>query len=269
MTWFLLPELPASPAEDILERPAPPADRRLPYGPHPSQFADLRLPAASGPHPIVLLLHGGYWRDRYDLTYLGHVAEALRREGVATWNIEYRRVGDGGGFPATLHDVVHAGSLLSSVASQHNLDLGHVACLGHSAGGQLALWLAKRPLPFPLRGVVALAPVADLRLAADRHLSDDATQSFLGGDPAEVPDRYAASSPAALLPLGVRQVLVHGDDDDAVPYEMSVRYTESARAAGDDVTFQALPATGHFEPVDPDSAAWPHVRDAALSLLGD
>lgn len=227
-------------------------------------FADLRFPPGPGPHPVAILLHGGYWRARYDLAYLGHLADSLRRDGIATWNIEYRRVGNGGGYPSTLDDVRVAARALPDDGT---LDLGAVAVLGHSAGGQLALWLAGEDLPYRLRGVVALAPVADLHLAATWHLSHDAAADFLGGSPDEVPERYAAISPAARLPLGVPHILIHGVDDTAVPPALSAGYAAAARSAGDDVALHTLPG-GHFEPVDPTSAAWPVVRGALHSLLG-
>lgn len=266
-------------SQDILERPAPPG-KRIPYGSEPSQFADLRLPSEPGPHPVVVLLHGGYWRARYHLAYLGHAATALTGLGFATWNVEYRRTGEqGGGWPGTFHDVACAADSLRVLAPAHRLDLTRVVALGHSAGGQLALWLAGRsrlpadsplssPEPLSLRGVVALAPVVDLRRAWELRLSDGAVGALLEGSPVEYPDRYAATSPIELLPLAVPQILVHGEDDEDVPVDLSEGYVRAAIAAGDDARLLRLPRTGHFEPVDPRTRAWTTAAESARELMG-
>lgn len=264
-------------SEEILDLPAP-TGLRIPYGSEPPQFGELRLPNRPGPHPVVILLHGGYWRDRYDLAYLGHAAAALAGEGFATWNVEYRRTGQlGGGWPGTFLDVACGADSLRVLASTYDLDLDRVIALGHSAGGQLALWLAGRsgvepdsplgsPDPLPLRGVVALAPVADLIRAGELDLSDGAVRLLLGGDPQEFLDRYAATSPIELLPLGVRQVLIHGEADQDVPLELSERYVRAARAVGDDAQLLRLPETGHFEPVDTRAPQWQAATQALRGL---
>ena len=258
--------------------PPPPAVRTA-YGPDPVQFAELRLPGGPGPHPVVIVVHGGYWRAAYGLAHIGHLCHALTAAGLATWNVEYRRVGHrGGGWPGTLLDVAAAADHLRAVAPRYNLDLGCVVALGHSAGGHLALWLAARlrlapgsPLyqagAVPLWAVVALAPVADLRFAWDLHLSADVAAALLGGPPDRVPERYAAASPAELLPLGVAQTVIHGDADVDVPPEMSARYVAAARAAGDPVTLVRLPGVEHFALIDPESAVWPVVLAAVRAGL--
>ena len=261
-----------SASEDILTLPAPPADARIVYGPDPLQFGDLRLPAmtirGSDPFPLIVLIHGGYWRNRYDLAHFAHAAAALTAEGFATWNIEYRRVGDaGGGWPGTLLDVAAATDYARTLAATYPLDLDRVVALGHSAGGQLAAWLAARHRLAPESGVytanplapraaVVLAGVLDLRRAWELHLSDDAVRGVLGGTPDQHPERYAAASPAALLPTGVRQTLIHGTADDSVPYAISRDYGDAARAAGDPVELITLPGAGHFEIVDPHTHEW-------------
>lgn len=267
-------------SEDILTRPAPPADRRIAYDPGPGQFGDLRLPRGAGEYPIALLLHGGYWRARYDLAYMGHIAAALTVRGWATWNVEYRRIGDaGGGWPGTFSDVAAAADALRALAAPYALDLTRAVAVGHSSGGHLALWLAGRaripassPLacgsPLPLAGVVALAGVPDLRRAWALHLSNDATHLLLGGAPDVVGDRYAATSPYDLLPLGTRQVLVHGTSDAHVPFELSARYVDAAHAAGDDVRLHALDGADHFALIDPRSPVWPLVAAEVLRLGG-
>lgn len=260
----------------VLHRSPPPA--RLRYGPEPQHFGDLRLPGSPGPHPALLIIHGGYWRARYDLDYLGPACAALAIAGIATWNIEYRRVGDpGGGWPNTFLDVAAGARHLFTMATQYGIDPAHVAVAGHSAGGHLALWLAGldrvpttspiRSNPLPLRGVASLAGVTDLHAAWHRGLSDHAVGELLGGGPDTVPDRYDAASPARLLPLGVRQILIHGERDDAVPVALSTDYRDAAHAAGDAVRAQIFPAADHFDIVDPASVAWPAVLEAIRALF--
>jgi acetyl esterase/lipase len=226
-----------------------------------------------GPHPVVVLLHGGYWRSRYRLDLMHAVAADLQRRGVAVWNLEYRRVGSpGGGWPGTFQDVAAGFDALSRLAGCHRLDLRRVAVVGHSAGGHLALWLAgngpprlgldaphrpgaRRSAPAPAL-VVALAGLCDLVEAARRHLSQDAVVELLGGGPQERREQYLLCSPAALLPLGVPQVLVHGTADSTVPFDISERYALAARAAGDACELVALDGVGHFALIDPATAAW-------------
>jgi acetyl esterase/lipase len=266
-------------SEDILDRAAPPANHRLAYGPAAQQFGDLRLPLGEGPFPVVVGIHGGYWRARYDLTYFGHVCAALTARGMATWNIEYRRLGDvGGGWPGTLLDVAAAADHLRALAPTYHLDLTRLVAVGHSAGGHLACWLAGRgrippdsPVwsaePLSLRGVVSLAGVLDLRRGWELHLSQNIVEQFLGGTPTTVPERYDVASPYELPPLGVRQTLLHGTADDSVPFELSERYAARARERGDIVSLISLPCAGHFELVDPTSAEWSAVERAAVELV--
>jgi len=266
-------------ASDILTKPPMVANARLSYGDHPDQCGDLWLPPGDGPHPVALLIHGGFWRARYDRGYLGHLAAALRGLGVATWNIEYRRVGQtGGGWTGTFEDIAAAAAYLRILTERYSLDLRRVVAVGHSAGGHLALWLAaragRRPdeaiwveSRLPLKKVIALAGIGDLRQAWDLGLSNHAVGELLGGSPLAVPQRYAVASPADLLPLGTAQTLIHGDAADDVPLALSQRYAALARQAGDDVDLIVLPGLGHFELVDPTSAAWPTVSQVILSAL--
>ncbi len=262
---------PSQDSENILFRPPPPPDVRIAYGKEPSQFGDLRLPKAPGPHPVVVVIHGGFWRNRYDLTHIGHLCTALTAQGFATWNIEYRRLRDpGGGWPGMFLDVAAAVNHVQALAPRYSLNLGRVVVMGHSAGGHLALWVAglgrvppDSPIytanPLPLRAAVSLAGVADLRRASELQLSAGVTDELLGGKPNERPERYAAASPIELLPFGVSQYLVHGTDDDSVPFEISQRYYETAHARGDQVELMPLPGMGHFELIDPESKAWPRL----------
>lgn len=263
---------------DILSLAAPPAGERIAYGSDPLQFGDVRLPAGPGPHPLVVYVHGGFWRAQYDLAHASHPCAALTAAGIATWNIEYRRVGCGGGWPATFHDVAAAADHVRSLAPRHNLDLNRVIAMGHSAGGHLAFWLAARPKipmesplhqpdPLALHAAVSVAGVVDLRRAWDLQLGGGVVRDLMGGTPDQCPDRYAGASPVELLPLGTRQVLIHGVEDSTVPYEMSVRYRDTAVAAGDEARVVALPGAGHLEPVDPRSRAWPAVLTTVQNLF--
>jgi acetyl esterase/lipase len=256
---------------------------RLAYGPGAFQFGDLRLPVGPGPHPTVVLIHGGYWRSRYGLKLMTGLAKDLAARGYAAWNIEYRRVGNsGGGWPGTFLDVAQATDYLREIAPTYALDLKRVVPIGHSAGGHLALWLAGRPRipagdplagsslkavvagegPLVPAGSISLAGVVDLALAWQLHLSMDAVVELLGGTPDEVPERYAATSPAALLPLGVPQVLFHGTADVHVPIEVSQAYVKAAQAANDPVTYIELLGVDHFDMINPGSGAWAKTIEA-------
>jgi acetyl esterase/lipase len=233
----------------MTDLPAAPAVR---YGSHPDQAASLHLPAGEAPFAAVVLLHGGFWRERWDRTLMTPLAHDLATRGYAAWNIEYRRVGqEGGGWPGTLEDVEAA---IERLAEQPEIDDASIVAVGHSAGGQLALWAASRPTRIRLAGVVALAAVSDLERA--REFNADAVDAFLGGPPDRVPERYRGASPAALVPLGVPQVLVHGARDDVVPAWLSEDYSAAARAAGDDVELHVLPDADHFDVIDPRRQAW-------------
>jgi acetyl esterase/lipase len=261
---------------------------RLAYGPETLQYGDLYLPAGSGPHPTIILIHGGYWRARYGLDLMTSLAEDLAVRGFAAWNIEYRRVGNpGGGWPGTFLDVARATDYLQVIESSYTLDLQRVVPIGHSAGGHLAFWLAARPRipegnplsetsinegdaqngPLIPRGAISLAGVLDLMMAWRLHLSMDAVVELLGGTPNEVPERYTSASPAALLPLGIPQVLVHGTEDPNVPLEVSLSYAEAAKAAHDDVTLIEMPGIDHFEVINPRSAAWATTVEGLQKLL--
>jgi acetyl esterase/lipase len=254
---------------DVLTRPPLPADNRIAYGSDASHFGDLRLPAGDGPHPVAIVIHGGFWRAQWSLEHASHECVALTAEGLATWSLEYRRVGHiGGGWPGTFDDIRGGSAHLAELAEQHRLDLERVVVVGHSAGGHLALWLAMqaKSLPFRLKGAVALAGVVDLRRAAEMNLGRGAVQDFLGGEPNQVPERYAAASPIEHVPLGVPVALIHGEDDASVPIELAERYFDAAASTGDYVELIRLPQTGHFEVIDPISHAWPGVLQGILRL---
>ena len=240
-------------SRDILTDPPPPAaGARVAYGSGPLQFGDLRVPAGAGPFPLAVVLHGGYWQSTYNLIHTGHMCIALGEKGIASWNLEYRRVGDPGGeWPSAGEDVGLALSRLEELPFEHD---GRTVLVGHSAGGQLALWAARRTgLP-----VVALAPVSDVRDAAERRGLESAPARFMA------PEHYGDGSPVELLPLGVPQVVIHGTADDSVPFEMSERYVE---AAGGEAKLVSLDGTGHFELIDPQAPEFRVTLDAIARLL--
>jgi acetyl esterase/lipase len=242
------------------------------YGADPDQFGQLWPAAGAGPAPapVVVLLHGGYWRRRYGLDLMQPLAADLSARGYAVWNLEYRRVGaPGGGWPGTFLDVAAGLDALVGLAGR-GLDPAGVAVVGHSAGGHLALWACDRPRvggaePAGPRlrpaFAVSLAGVCDLIEAARRRLSGGAVLDLLGGDPERVPDRYRRTCPTLLLPFGVRQLVVHGTDDADVPFAFGRRYAAAAGAAGDECELLALPEVGHFALIDPGSAAWAAVAE--------
>lgn len=264
--------------DDYNKLPTVPATARHVYGTDAAQFGELYLPTQGEKHPVVVLIHGGCWRAQYGLAPLGRFCETLAGLGVAVWSLEYRRLGNGGGWPQTFLDVAAGADHLRTLAGQYSLDLTRVVAVGHSAGGHLALWLAARhrlpvtsPLttanPLALTGVVALAGIPDLVDAAQREICRGAVPELLAGSAQAVPDRYVAASPSAHLPLGVPQHLIIGTLDQAVQVEHNAAYVTVARQHGDEVAYTVLPDTGHFEIVTPGTAVWPTVQAAILALV--
>ena len=270
--------------------PSKPADVRSSYGPTPPQFGELRLPTGQGPHPVAVVLHGGCWLSIYaDLRNADALADALRDEGIATWNVEYRCVDqEGGGWTGTFLDAGRAADHLRTLSTDHHLDLDRVITIGHSAGGHLALWTAARhrlpresPLwtadPMPLRGTVVLGGPGDLKRFiphADAECRQGVVSELLGGPGVSsekleqrVEGRFRCGSPVELLPLGLPQVMISAEHDWVVPPELGEAYAAAARAAGDPVEHVIIPNTGHHEFMVPGSATWPAVRQAVHSLL--
>jgi acetyl esterase/lipase len=225
------------------------------YGPEPDQFLELRGPAPSGTGRLALVLHGGFWRAGYTCHNTAAVATALAEAGWTTANVEYRRLGPGFYLPL-LEDVLAARRHLDEEAA--------VVAVGHSAGGHLALWLAASGA---VDGAVALGGVCDLAAAARANLGAGAVQELLGGGPSEAPEAYTEADPAARLPLGRPQVLVHGVNDDRVPIDHARGYAARATAAGDDCRVVEVDA-GHFELIDPRSPVWPAVVAAVEAAVG-
>jgi acetyl esterase/lipase len=252
--------------EDILTLPAPPADARISYGTANQQFGDLRLPPGKGLHPVVINIHGGFWRNKYDLAHAGHLCAALTAKGLATWNLEYRRVGDeGGGWPGTFRDIVDGYRFVGQISAKYSLDKSRVLIMGHSAGGHLALCLAGHEPS--IRRVISLAGVIDLQQAWDRHLSNNAVADFLGGPPQQVAEHYQEADPMRLDIRDAEQWLVHGTVDDVVPVDFSRNYYEYKKKRGENVYFVEIENAGHFEMIDPRSPAWGKIEETVIKSL--
>lgn len=265
-------------SRSILIRPAPAADHRIAYGRDEFQFGELRLPKTAGKHPVAIVIHGGCWMSQFGLSYMGHISAALTEAGFASWNIEYRRVGNaGGGWPGTFEDAARATDYLREIADKYSLDLNQVIAIGHSAGGHLALLLGARPQfkkdnplysanPLKLKGVVSLAGITDLRRTGTA--CDKEVIQFTGGEAKDKAAIYDQASPIALVPLGVKQKIVQGESDTIIPPAMATDYLETAKRKNDgDVELISLKDADHFHLVDPKSAAWAAVLQAATSLV--
>jgi dipeptidyl aminopeptidase/acylaminoacyl peptidase len=232
------------------------------YGADPEQVADLLLPTTAGPHPVAVLLHGGFWRARFDRSLMAALAVDLADRGWASWNVEYRRTGNGGGVPETIDDVRSALGALARLGAPVVAD--RAVIIGHSAGGQLGLCVADDPA---VAAVVSLAGVCDLAWAFAEGIGEGATHQFVGAGPAERPEAYALADPMARIPAGARVLLVHGDADDRVPVEHSRRYARAAAAAGvGDCELMELPGVDHFALIDPRGDPWAGVA-ARLETL--
>jgi len=258
---------------DLLARPRAAPTKVIAYGADPLQFGQLWLPASKGPHPVVVMIHGGCWLASLPgVELMAYISDDLRRRGIAVWNIEYRRVGGpGGGYPGTFQDVGRAVDHLRAIAPAEHLDLRHVVVVGHSAGGHLALWIAARRRlprqdrlfsanPLPVSGVVTLAGINDL--AAYRATGPEACggpdtiDQLVDAAGRRGQSVYADTSPAAMLPVHAPQTIVSGALDPIVPARFGDDYAAKARAAGDSVRAATLPGAGHFELIDPGSKAW-------------
>lgn len=271
---------------DLANAAVPGGALRFTYGDDPLQFGELRVPAGAGPHPVVVVVHGGCWVARLgsmderavSLDNMRPLAAALTGAGLATWNVEYRRLGHpGGGWPGTFVDVGRATDHLRTLARVHALDLSRVVSIGHSAGAHLALWLAARPKidrkselhvanPVGISGAVALDGPADLEATLPLQqpvCGRPVVTDLIGGLPAERPERYRAASPITMLPLGVRQVFFAGRmfATHAAPYEAA------SRRAGELVQTTVLPDAGHFVFIDPQSDVWPQVLARVKALV--
>jgi len=261
-------------ASDNDTLPAKPPTARIAYGPDSLQFGELRLPDGPGPFPVAIVIHGGCWVSRFaTLRNSAAFSDALRDAGVATWNIEYRRADSpGGGWPTTFLDAARATDQLRAMAQTYPLDLSRVIAVGHSAGGHLAMWLAAadqvpptspiaRRDPLPLAGAVALAGIVDLAefRTYSRFTCGDVVDGLMGGSPEQVPERYAAGSPRALLPFRVPHVQIVGSEDRVMPAPAREAHRAAAAAAGSPFGLHIIRGAGHHELLSPQSEIWPAV----------
>ena len=269
--------------QDYLDLDGPAPGLREAYGDAPSQFAELFAPAGDGPFPVAAVIHGGCWTSQFGgITQMRNMAGDLLRQGVAVWNIEYRRVDeDGGGYPGMYHDVATALDRLRALAPPHRLDLSRIVLVGHSAGGHLAQWAGSRarlprtsPLyvadPLPVPTVISLGGLADLRNEARliQTSCERATAQLAGAPSAARPDVFADTSPAEMLPAGVRTVLIHGEFDTVSPPRAGHDYARRAIAAGDAAEVITLPGASHYDEVAATSPSWPIVAAQIRKALG-
>jgi acetyl esterase/lipase len=246
---------------ELSKMPLPAPGEKFTYGNGPQQFGELRIPTGPGPFPVAVVIHGGCWQNEFDYVYMTRFAAWLTEHGVATWTIEYRRLGDaGGGWPGTFLDVADATDALRRLATKAPLDLKRVYAAGHSAGGQLGLWLASRSKlpksselyrenPVTIRGVLGLAAITNLEKyrIGPPNSCHSSVEPLLGGGPDKVSSRYAEVSPSQRLPLGVPQIFIQGEKDPIVEAASVREYVEAAKKAGDNAEILSLLEAGHFE----------------------
>ena len=275
----------------LVRQTTPPADERLSYGKDPLQFGELRLPSGKGPFPVAILVHGGCWEVKLgelpesvtSFELLRPIAAALATGGIASWNIEYRRLGNkGGGWPGTYQDLSTATDYLRELAPRYHLDLNHVIALGHSSGGQLAVWLGARGKlpkgsmlytnsPLPLKGVVSVDGPPDLD--ADRAIDQSTCgapviEQFVGGTPAEFPERYREGSANGLLPIGTKQEIFVSPMFGEQWKTLFKQYVAAAAKAGDPVRLLTMDGANHFDGINPQAPAWQMVVASIQSLVG-
>lgn len=275
---------------DLLKENVPNADHRINYGPGDLNFGELRLPkSAKGPHPVVMLVHGGCWAHQLkgndpratSFELLRPMAAALANAGIATWNVEYRRYGNpGGGWPGSFEDLSRAADFLRTLAPKYGLDLKRILVAGHSSGGHLAMWIAARPKlpaasalytkdPLPVKAVINLDGPADpaaFQPLETKVCGMPAVTQFLGGTPKEQPERYRDASALSFVPLGVPQEFIGGGLVQ-MAMDQIVAYQSAARAKGDVVTITTLEGARHFDMLAPQSAYWKRVEERFRALL--
>ncbi|MFK4224775.1 alpha/beta hydrolase family protein [Streptomyces sp. NPDC019890] len=279
----------AAEAESAFSHPAVAPDVSVPYGDHPDQVVDFYAPReGQASVPLVVLLHGGAWRAAYDRQHVTPFADFLARRGLAVANVEYRRGSEipqqrgsgpvAGRWPETFDDIAAVMDALPGLARKAlpQADVRRIVVTGHSAGGQLALWAAARhvlptgslwrlPTPPALRGVVALAPIADFAQAVELDVCNGAVVQLLGGQ-VEFEVRSPYVDPAALLPTGIATVVVQGRADITVPYAVSESYVDAAAKAGETVGLTLLEDVGHFPLIDPAADACAVVAEEIAQL---
>lgn len=261
--------------ESILIQPPPSIGEKIFYDRSPEQFGHLSLPSTplsdQALMPTIVLIHGGYWRAKYNLDYMGFACEALNRQGYITWNLEYRRVGqEGGGWPGSYYDVVEGLNFLDELSASVPIDTSRIVVLGHSAGGHLALLLARdrqEEMDHSLKahigvlGIIALAPICDLFEAYHRGLSNGAVREFLASDPVKSCSYFRQASPRHSLPLGLPVTLIHGSEDKDVPFDITHQFYKDACPTSE-IDLIHLEHGNHFSLVNPESRDWREVSNA-------
>ncbi|GAA4306924.1 alpha/beta hydrolase [Nibribacter koreensis] len=263
-----------------MQLPTPAPGQKIAYSTDSLQFGELRLPQGKGPFPVVVVIHGGCWLAQYNYQYMNHLSAALTKAGYATWNIEFRRVGNpGGGWPGTFLDVAQGVDFVRQLARQYPVDSKKVVVMGHSAGGHLALWAAGRKniaktselytkKPLKVKGVVALAGIPDLASYAMAPGScNSAVPQLMGGLPNEVPHRYASGSPMQLKPGSAIIRLVQGEKDPIVPVAQPQAFEEKIKRPYSEIQTVLLPNAGHFDLVAPTSPVWSTVEQVVKDVL--
>jgi acetyl esterase/lipase len=263
--WRRLPE--------IFYTPPPEADFQVNYGEKPMQTIYVRIPASSGPHPSLLVLHGGSWKSGYNYKQMEYVSESLRNLGFATFNIEYSRVGHAkGGWPYTFIDLINATNTIAGLASSLNLDTKKVGLLGHSSGGHLAFWLSAfnrqkiqefkdYDLSLEFAAVISLAGILDLADAWKNNILRKEIGNLLDGIPDELSGLYKITSPAELLPIPTKQVLIYGSKDRLIPPFLSENYYKKVIDHGGNVTLVPINGCAHFRLIDPTSKYWSEISN--------
>ena len=253
-------------------------DQRIAYGADSLQWGVLRVPEGDGPHPVIVMMHGGCWVGLHRPRHVEPLMEAITNRGWATWSLSHRQAVDtGGGWTGTFEDVGAGIDFVRELAEHFDLDDTRVVAMGHSAGGHLALWAAGRggyesgdelysEDPLQLAGAVSLGGIADLRahVAQEGNPCGEAVFQLMDDTPDALPGRYAEASPAERLPLGTPQLFLHGRHDYVIPWQQITAYAEAATAEGDDVRVHFFEEASHFEVIAPESTAWQQEIGPAL-----
>jgi acetyl esterase/lipase len=266
--------------QDLMQLPTPASGQKIAYGKDSLQFGELRMPAGKGPFPVVVVIHGGCWLAQYNYQYMNHLSAALTKADYATWNLEFRRVGDpGGGWPGTFLDVGQGVDFVKQLARQYSLNSKKVVVMGHSAGGHLALWAAGRKNlprnselytrnPLKVTGVVSLAGIPDLvSYSVAKGSCNAAVEKLMGGSPGAVPHRYQQGTPSSKLARRATVRLVQGSLDPIVPVSQASDFAAKSSGKGSHVKIALLPQAGHFDLVAPTSPVWPTVAQAVKEAL--
>jgi pimeloyl-ACP methyl ester carboxylesterase len=269
--------------EDYINLKSATPDAKISYGEQSEQFGKLFLPKSqqknTKPYPTIILLHGGCWRAQHGLAQLGQLSKALTELGYAVWNLEFRRLGNGGGFPITFEDVALGADFLESLSKKYSLDMSNVITMGHSAGGHLALWLAGRhhldekstlysKNTLNIKAVISLAGIPDLKEAVNQNICSGASEELVGGLPNDIPTIYQQASPLHLLPLNIPQWHLVGEKDPIVPSTYLQSYITKATKVekSNNLKLEIIPEIGHFEMVMPNTQSWPYIKQALFHL---